>query len=797
MKFSEQWLREWVDLPVDREALMSQLTMAGLEVDGCEPVAAGFEGVVVAEILSVERHPEADKLSVCRVSDGTDEVQIVCGAPGLFRGMKAPLARIGATLPANGDDGEKTFRIRKAKLRGVESQGMLCAAAELGLSEDSSGLLRLPADAPVGEDLREYLGLDDVAIELDLTPNRGDCLGVLGLAREAAVLNGLAFQPPEMPAVEVRSDATLPVRIEAAEGCPRYLGRVIEGIDPDAETPVWMQEKLRRSGLRSIDPLVDVTNFVLLELGQPMHAFDLARLEGGIVVRQARDGEKLTLLDGREITLDSSHLLIADENKPVALAGIMGGEGSSVSSGTRSVFLECACFAPLAIAGRARAFGLHTDSSHRFERGVDHALQAQAMERASALILEIAGGRAGPVVEETGRVPDLARITLRFASVERLLGMSLPAQEIEAILTRLGCRIVSREEGQLQVEAPSFRYDLAIEADLIEELARVHGYDNVPSRHTAIRTRLGQASESRVGMDRLREHLVAAGYQEVITYSFVAPELLGKIQPEPAPVPLQNPISADMAVMRTSLWPGLLETLRYNLNRQQGRVRLFETGQVFLEEGGELSQPPCLAGLIYGTRFPQDWNQGREKVDFFDIKGDIEALTGMTRRPEDFSFRPAQHPALHPGQSAEVLDRGEPIGRAGRLHPQLQRELDLPGPVFLFHLRLQPLQQASVAAFTPLSRYPTVSRDLAVVVEETVATGDLVHRLRKTAGEHLVDLRIFDVYQGDAIGGNEKSVALGLTWQHPSRTLGDEDVNVIFSNCVNDLEQTFKARLRN
>ncbi|MEX1196949.1 MAG: phenylalanine--tRNA ligase subunit beta [Pseudohongiellaceae bacterium] len=796
MKFSEQWLREWIDLPVDRDTLMSQLTMAGLEVDGCEPVAAGFEGVVVAEILSVDRHPEADKLSLCRVSDGGEEVQIVCGAPGLFVGMKAPLARIGASLPAPDAEDGKPFRIRKAKLRGVESQGMLCSPAELGLSEDSSGLMQLPADAPVGNDLREYLALDDVAIELDLTPNRGDCLGMLGLARETAVLNGMEFRAPEFSAVEVRCDTSLPVRIEAADGCPQYLGRVIEGIDPDAETPVWMQEKLRRSGLRSIDPLVDVTNFVLLELGQPMHAFDLAQLEGGIVVRYAETGEKLTLLDGREIVLENSHLLICDEKKPVALAGIMGGEGSSVSSDTRSVFLECACFAPLAIAGRARAFGLHTDSSHRFERGVDHALQAQAMERATALILEIAGGRAGPVVEATGDVPELARITLRFCSVERLLGMALPAAKIEAILTRLGCRIVSRDEEQLQVEAPSFRYDLAIEADLIEELARVHGYDNIPGRHSAIRTRLGQASESRLGADRLRDHLVAAGYQEVITYSFVAPELLGRIQPEPAPVPLQNPISADMAVMRTSLWPGLLETLQYNLNRQQGRVRLFETGQVFLKEGRTLSQPPCLAGLVYGTRYPQDWNQGRDKVDFFDIKGDVEALTGMTRRPEDFRFRPSQHPALHPGQSAEVLDGDVSIGMVGRLHPQLQRELDVPGPVFLFQLRLQPLQQSSVATFVPLSRYPAVSRDLAVVIGESVPTGDLVRQLRETAGEYLVDLRIFDVYQGDAIGQGEKSVALGLTWQHPSRTLGDEDVNVIFSNCVNDLEQTFKARLR-
>ncbi|MGM0631945.1 MAG: phenylalanine--tRNA ligase subunit beta [Pseudomonadota bacterium] len=796
MKFSEQWLREWIDLPVDRNALMSQLTMAGLEVDGCEPVAADFEGVVVAEILGIEPHPEADRLNLCRVTAGGENLQVVCGAPGLFVGMKAPLARVGARIPAP-DGAESPFLIRKAKLRGVESHGMLCSPAELGLSEDHSGLMQLPSDAPVGTDLRAYLVLDDVSIELDLTPNRGDCLGMLGLARESAVLNQLDFRAPRTPEVAVNSNASVPIRIESPEGCIRYLGRVIEGIDPDARTPVWMQEKLRRSGLRSIDPLVDVTNFVLLELGQPMHAFDLDRLDGGIVVRQAGEGEQLTLLDGREIILDPSHLLIADENKPLALAGIMGGEGSSVTSATRSVFLECACFAPLAIAGRARAFGLHTDSSHRFERGVDHALQARAMERATSLILEIAGGRAGPVVEQTGAVPELARINLRFASVERLLGIALPEDEIEAILRRLGCHIVQCDAGRLEVEAPSFRYDLAIEADLIEELARVYGYERLPSRHTAVQTRPGRASESELDGSRLREQLVAAGYQEVITYSFVAPGMLRQIQPEPEPVPLQNPISADMAVMRTSLWPGLLETLRYNLNRQQGRVRLFESGQIFLRGEDGLSQPSCLAGLIYGSRYPEDWNQGRDRVDFFDIKGDVESLLSMTRREQDFDIVPGEHPALHPGQCASVLDRGESIGVLGRLHPRLQRALELPGQVFLFQLREQALRQAGIPAFHPLSRYPAVSRDLAVVVDEAVATGELVKTLRASAGDHLVDLRLFDVYQGDAVGTGKKSIALGLTWQHPSRTLDDTDVNAIFSNCVNDLESVFNARLRN
>ena len=799
MIFTQQWIREWIDINIDPPALVSQLTMAGLEVDAFGDVAAKFSGVVVAEVRNVVPHPDADKLRVCEVFDGENIVQVVCGASNVRTGLKVPYATIGAELPDKSSEPGATnsFRIKKAKLRGVESFGMLCSAEELGMAESADGLLELPDDAPAGQNVREYLKLDDTFFEMDLTPNRGDCLSIRGLAREIAALNNLPFSETETPVVAPVISDIFPVRIEAGQQCPRYLGRVIKNINLRAVTPLWMQEKLRRCGLRTIDPVVDVTNYVLLELGQPMHAFDLQQLSEGIVVRMAQADEKITLLDGKTIDIQADTLLITDKSGPLALAGIMGGKNSAVSSGTHDIFLECAWFDPLAIAGRARRYGLHTDSSHRYERGVDSGLQHQAMQRATALLLEIVGGEAGPVITQETQVPAGRSVTLDVNHVGRLLGMDMSSESIISILSRLGLYLEKQSENSLSFRVPSHRFDIAIEADLIEELARVHGYDHLPVTKPLVRMKLTAQPETVTSAQRLRERLVTLGYQQVITYSFVEPTLLRKLQPELMSVSLQNPISADMAVMRTSLWPGLVQTLKHNVNRQQNRVRLFETGQVFLPADGLIAQPEMLAGLIYGSRSPEEWSQNRDSVDYYDIKGDLESLLSLTACLDDFQFEAAPHPALHPGQSARIVRNGKSVGWIGALAPRLQRELDLSDKVYLFELELSAVQVARVPSFKPLSRFPEVSRDLALVLDRNVTAQQIRHELTILAGEYLNSLRIFDVYQDDAIGSDKKSIALGLTWQHPSRTLGDDDINEIIERCVKGLEVKFNAKLRN
>ena len=794
MIFSEQWIREWVNPPVDTQTLVEQLTMAGLEVDGLTAVASDFSGVIVAEVLRVEPHPDADKLRVCEVNDGKSVLQVVCGAPNVRAGLKVPYAQVGSQR--TGNDG-KTFKIRQARLRGVESNGMLCSAEELGLSESSDGLLELSADAPVGADIRQYLALDDQSFELDLTPNRGDCLGVMGVAREIGVLNGTPSVPPAMPVVAATIGDTFPVQISAPEQCPRYLGRVIRGVNVAAATPLWMVERLRRSGLRSIDPVVDITNYVLLELGQPMHAFDLATLKGRIDVRLARQNESLTLLDGKEVVLTPDVLVISDDSGPRAMAGIMGGEDSGVSANTRDVFLECAFFSPLAVAGRARRYGLHTDASHRYERGVDFELQSLAMERATALLMEIAGGSAGPVVETLGTLPQCPQISLRFDKLARVLGVEIADKDVRDILERLGMKVLEQDAAAITVKAPSYRFDMALDVDLIEEIARVYGYNRLPKTRTLNRSGLGSCTETRVESSRFKERLVALGYQEVITYSFVEPGLQELINPGVEATALQNPISADMSVMRTSLWPGLISTLRYNANRQQERVRLFETGQVFVRENGALTQPSRLGGLVYGSLSPQLWNNTKKAVDFFDIKGDIESLLDLGRDSLLFRFVRAEHAALHPGQSAALMLEDQQIGLVGALNPVLQRKLDINNRVYLFEIDLESLQKAQVPGIRELSRFPEVSRDLAFVIDESVSAAQIQDLVRECAGEYLVNLRIFDVYQGDAVEKSKKSIALGLTLQHPSRTLGDEDINAIINNCVNELQKQFNAKLRN
>ncbi len=791
MKFSEQWLRTWVNPPVSRDELVARLSMAGLEVDSVSLAAGVFRGVVIGEVLATEPHPDADKLRVCQVSNGSETFQVVCGAPNVRPGLKVPFAMIGAELPGD-------FKIKKAKLRGVESNGMLCSAAELQISEDNDGLMELPAEAPAGVDIRTYLNLDDASIEVDLTPNRGDCLSLAGLAREISALYDAPVKRPSIAAVAAAHDQVRPVEVLASQACPRYLGRVLRNVDLSRPTPLWMVERLRRADVRSIDAAVDVTNYVMLELGQPMHAFDLAEINGGIRVRMAEEGEKLVLLDGQEVSLRADTLVIADHQRALAIAGVMGGEHSGVSQNTRDLFLESAFFDTIAIAGKARSYGLHTDSSHRFERGVDWQLAREAMERATALLLEIVGGEAGPIIEvvDQGQLPSVAPITLRAERIEQMLGLQLEGAEVERLLLALGLGVRATERGQWQVEVPSHRFDIALEVDLIEELARLYGYNRLPVRYPQARLAPQAKAEGTVELPALRRLLVARGYQEAITYSFIDPKLFKLFSPDAEPLMLANPISADMAAMRASLWPGLVKALQHNLNRQQSRVRLFESGLRFVGQLEGLKQEPMLAGALCGSRLAEGWSHGRDAVDFYDVKADVEALLAAAGAGDSFSFVPGEHPALHPGQAARIEREGRLVGYVGAMHPELARTLDLDQPVYLFELSLADIIEGRLPAFRELSRFPEVRRDLALVVDRDVPAATLLAAIRDAAGEWLTDLRLFDVYHGKGIDPHRKSLAVGLTWQHPSRTLNDDEVSAATQKILASLEQGFNATLR-
>ena len=791
MKFSEQWLRGWVNPQVERDELVARLSMAGLEVDSVAPVAGAFKGVVVGEVLSTEPHPDADKLRVCQVTDGAETFQIVCGAPNVRPGLKIPFAMIGAELPGN-------FKIKKAKLRGVESNGMLCSQAELQVGEGSDGLMELPADAPVGEDIRVYLDLEDASIEVDLTPNRGDCLSLAGLAREVGALYDAPVTRPVVAVVPVLHDEVRPVEVLAPAACPRYLGRIIRNVDLTKPTPLWMVERLRRADVRSIDAAVDVTNYVMLELGQPLHAFDLAEINGGIRVRMAEEGEKLVLLDGQEVTLRSDTLVIADHSRALAIAGVMGGEHSGVSANTRDIFLESAFFDQIAVAGKARSYGLHTDASHRYERGVDWQLAHEAMERATGLLLDIVGGEAGPIIESVAEqfLPSVAPITLRAARISQMLGMEMESSEVERLLTALGLTVSAQAAGQWLVEVPSHRFDISLEVDLIEELARLYGYNRLPVRYPQARLAPQAKAEARSELPELRRLLVARGYQEAITYSFIDPKQFGLFSPGVEPLLLANPISNDMAAMRASLWPGLVKALLHNLNRQQDRVRLFESGLRFVGQLDNLKQEPMLAGVVCGTRFPEGWAQGRDLVDFFDVKADVEAVLGFAGALDAFTFAPAKHPALHPGQTARIEREGREVGYIGAIHPELSKKLGLDRPVYVFELVLAEVALGKMPQFHELSRFPEVRRDLALLADRDVAASDVLNVIRENAGEWLTELRLFDVYQGKGIDPLRKSLAVGLTWQHPSRTLNDDEVNAATQNILTSLEERLNATLR-
>ena len=794
MKFSKSWLDEWLQVKIGAEQLAEQITMAGLEVDSVEPVAGVFNNVVVGEVVECAQHPDADKLRVTKVNVGESELlDIVCGAPNCRQGLKVAVAKIGAVLPGD-------FEIKKAKLRGQPSHGMLCSYSELGIPVEANGIIELPLDAPVGCNLRDYLQLDDVAIEVDLTPNRADCLSIAGLAREVGVLNRCDVVAPEIEAVEPQCQDSFPIRVDASQACPRYLARIVKGIKLDAQTPLWMQEKLRRCGIRSIDPVVDVTNYVLLELGQPMHAFDLDKLSGSVQVRMASEGEKLVLLDGNEASLRADTLVIADDNGPLALAGIFGGHDSGVSSTTTNIMLEAAFFSPLAIKGRARSYGLATDSSHRFERGVDPYIQRQAMERATALLLAISGGVAGPIVELVSdeMLPAAQSICLRRERLTRVVGIEFDETSVTEILTRLGLSVVAVTDGW-QVTAPSWRFDIAIEEDLIEEVARIYGYNNIPNLPPVAHLCMNEQLERDLPLKRVRNLLVDRGYQEAITYSFVEPKAMSLLFPECDPLILPYPISAEMSAMRVSLWPGLIDAVVYNQNRQQGRVRLFECGLRFIKDAtaeNGIRQEALISGVISGSVADEHWSIPSRGVDFFDMKGDLEALLELTGQQDSFTFKRAEHSALHPGQSAQIIRDDRVIGWIGVIHPNLEKKLGLKSKVVLFELEQNPLLKARIPAAGEISRFPANRRDLALVVDEHVAAADVLSVVKKIGGNQLVGINLFDIYQGQGIPEGKKSLAISLVLQDNARTLEEKEISETISVVVEGLRNEFNASLR-
>ncbi|MBD8161800.1 phenylalanine--tRNA ligase subunit beta [Erwinia persicina] len=794
MKFSELWLREWVNPAIDSAALSNQITMAGLEVDGVQAVAGAFHGVVVGEVVECGQHPNADKLRVTKINVGGDRLlDIVCGAPNCRQGLKVAVATVGAVLPGD-------FKIKAAKLRGEPSEGMLCSFSELGISDDHNGIIELPLDAAIGSDIRDYLKLDDSTIEISVTPNRADCLGIIGVARDVAVLNKLPLTAPEITPVTPTVPDSFPISVDASDACPRYLGRVVKGINVKAATPLWMKEKLRRCGIRSIDPVVDVTNYVLLELGQPMHAFDLDRLEGGIVVRMAEEGETLTLLDGNEARLNSDTLVIADQKKALAMGGIFGGEHSGVNEETQNVLFECAFFSPLSITGRARRHGLHTDASHRYERGVDPALQHKAMERATRLLLDICGGEAGPVIDVTDEamLPVRATITLRREKLDRLIGHVIADAEVSDILRRLGCD-VTEGQGEWQAVAPSWRFDIAIEEDLVEEVARVYGYDNIPNVPVQAGLVMTKHREASLSLKRVKALLVDKGYQEAITYSFVDPKIQALLHPGEENLVLPSPISVEMSAMRLSLWSGLLGAVVYNQNRQQSRVRLFESGLRFVPDTQAnlgIRQDVMLAGVISGHRHEEHWDLARSPVDFYDLKGDLESLLELTGKLDDIQFVAESHPALHPGQSAAIYLRGEHIGFMGVVHPELERKLDLNGRTVVFELLWDKVADRVLPDAGGISRFPANRRDIAVVVAENVPAADIITECKKVGVNQVVGVNLFDVYRGKGVNDGFKSLAISLILQDTSRTLEEEEIAATVAKCVEALKERFQASLR-
>ena len=843
MKFSENWLRTWVNPELSSDELAHALTMAGLEVEALEAVAPEFNNVVVAEVLEVVKHPDADRLNVCRVNVGEAQpLTIVCGASNVAVGVKVPCARIGAVLPGD-------FSIKQAKVRNIESSGMLCSAKELGLATESNGLWLLPSDAPVGKALREYLELDDRLFTLKLTPNRSDCSGMAGIAREVAALTGSALKPLEIQAQPVALSEQLPVQVADAQACPLYCGRLLRGVNAAAATPTWMLRRLERSGLRGISAVVDITNYVMLEMGQPLHAFDAAQLSGGITVRRARNGEELTLLNEQAVKLDAEILVIADDARALALAGIMGGQGSGVETTTQDVFLESAFFHPDAIAGKARRFGLATDSSFRFERGVDFAATRQALERATQLLLEICGGKAGEISEVRGRLPARSAIALRRSRVARVLGIALDNAQIAGLLQRLQFEFTansplpnpppmpssqssdgttshsanpSKNDGQaagypasgrggerekqssipagegaiaasarhlldddFSVTPPSFRFDLSIEVDLIEELARLHGYDNIPAQAPQAALTMLPCSELQRPLAQVQQTLVARDYQEIVSYAFVDEQVERELCGNDHPVALQNPIASNLAVMRSSLIGGLVGALRFNLNRKQARVRLFEIGACFARASDEYVQSQRLSGLVYGAAQPEQWGAAAKQVDFYDVKADVEALFA----PQPLHFVVATHPALHPGRSAQIFCAGKPVGWLGELHPQWQQQYDMPQAAVWFEVELDAATRTQVPHMSEIAKFLPVRRDLAVLVDEAVTTQTLLNAMRQAAAPCVAEVALFDVYRGRGVEQGKKSLAFRVLLQDTQKTLTDSEIEQSVALLVEAIQQ--------
>ncbi len=788
MKASISWLKSLCPTDLSIDDIVRRLTMAGLEVDGVEPASKPWTHVVVGEVLSVTQHPDADKLNVCEVTDGESTYQVVCGATNVRAGLRVPFARVGAVI---GDD----FRIQQAKLRGVDSHGMLCGADELGLSDERDGLMELPDHVVTGSDVADLLSLPDHVVEVDLTPNRGDCLSITGLARELGVLSQTTVRTVDCEAVDPESDETHDVHLSAPEGCPCYVGRVIEHVDVTKPTPMWMVERLRRSGIRSIDAIVDITNYVMLELGQPMHAFDRDQLVGEIDVRMAHPGEQLVLLDGKTLTLSDDVLVIADQEKALALAGIMGGEHSGISERTTTVFLESAYFDPITIAGKARRYGLHTDASARFERGVDWQLAERACQRATALILDICGGVPGPVMitDNEQALPTLQVVTLTHARIKQQLKIELASETIQQMLQALGFDVDVTSDG-FRCVAPSWRFDIAIEQDLIEEIARIYGYNNLPTSLPAQALTMAAVPEAETPLMRLKHYLVDQDVQEAVTYSFVDPAMQALLGDGVQGVRLANPIASNLAEMRRSLMPGLVEAVRHNVNRQAPRVRVFETGQCFVSSGDQLDQSERLGIALYGQQAPLHFS-GDRLVDFFDLKGIVDGL-GMVNGGGSLSWSSGEHPALAPGQTARVSMNGQSIGIVGRLHPRLARELDLPKPLFLADLNLSPLLSGQVTAFKAISRYPRVLRDLAVVVDDSIAWQQIVDAVESLGDSRIQSVELFDVYRGTGVPEGCQSLALSLSLQDPEKTLDDVAIQEMVDQVVRTLGEQTGAELR-
>ncbi len=788
MKISENWLREWVNPKITTDELVEQLTMLGLEVDDVVPAAGEFTLVVVAEILTIEKHPDADKLNVCQVDAGTGEnLQIVCGAPNARVGLKAPLAMIGAVLPGN-------FKIKKSKLRGLESNGMLCSNVELGLSDDHSGLLELSIDAPVGQDIREYFELNDTIIDIDLTPNRADCFCVKGIAIDVACLNELEIKQPIFNSIEPSINETIDVTLEAEKQCPRYISRVINNIDNSKQTPVWMQEKLRRSGIRAIHPVVDVTNYVMLELGQPMHGFDKSTIDGSINVKMAIKGEKFTLLDGKEVVLDESYLMIADNNNYLAIAGVMGGLDSGCGDSTRDIVLESAYFDPATIMGKSRDLGIHTESALRFERGVDPYLQEQAMQRATQLILDICGGEVGPLNEVTSDefIPKSISIELTEDKLARVLGFIVESNQVTAILEGLGMN-VEQMDCCWKVIAPTSRFDIEIEEDLIEEVVRMVGYDKMPSANLSGESVIMQLPEEIIESQLIKTQMTTIGYQEAINYSFVSVKQLENFNLSKGSIALKNPLTEEFAVMRTSLLPGMMETVKYNLRRQNDSVKLFETGYVFNQQEN-IQQEDKIIAVCTGKRHAEHWSLGKESIDYFDCKGDLEVLLDNCK--SHYSFANSSIEFLHPGRQAMVVLNGENIGWIGQIHPEICRRIGIKKEVYAFELYMKSIKKTTLPIFEDVSKYPSVRRDLALILDSQIQSDRITQLMEHELGDSLVETIIFDEYQGDNIETGKRSLAVGFVLQQQNATFEDKEVDKLMSKVVSSLKENLNVEIR-